>query len=150
MHCKQCKGKDVLRQIHGQELFCLRDFVVSTDARLGLSSAVILHHKQRKGHFSWRVTWQGDFCQLEETANLILSWYSLILVDTELALYGCAGAQHWQVLGADIASGSGTVTLCIMIVIIVRGWQRPSHIQHLEDGDRLCNIHFVLHTTFVT
>ena len=39
------KLEDVPRQT--QELFCLRDFVVSTDpaSRLGLSSAVILHHK---------------------------------------------------------------------------------------------------------
>ena len=62
-----------------KSFFCLREFVVNSD----LKSAP----QTLKSHdFSWSVTWQGDFCQLEETANLILIWYLLILVDTELTL----------------------------------------------------------------
>ena len=36
-----------------------------------LQALIILdpHHKQPKRLFSWRVTWQSDFCHLEETAN---------------------------------------------------------------------------------
>ena len=72
-----------------------------------------LHHRQPRSHFSWRVTWQGDFCHLEEAANLVLSWYwkrqptfgtELILVDTSWHWVDtellCSGAQ--QVVGDGI------------------------------------------------
>ena len=36
----------------GQELFCLREFDVSSDPRSAPQTT--------KSHFSWRVTWQGD------------------------------------------------------------------------------------------
>ena len=94
----QGKEKDVLRQI--QELFCLRECVVSADP---------LHHKQPKSHFSWRVNWQGDFWHFEETAMSYISCTSWHWVDTWLLW---AGTQ--QVVG----SGIGTEILCIIVIIV--------------------------------
>ena len=83
--------KHVLRLI--QELYCLKKLVQVW--------ALILDLNQRQpiSHFSWRVTCQGDFCHLEEAANLILSWDKLIQVDTELILDCFAPApSKWWVL----------------------------------------------------
>ena len=70
------KEKDFLKQI--QELFCLREFVVSYDPGSAPQTA--------KKSFFLKVTRQGDFGHLKETANLILSRYWLVLVDNKLRL----------------------------------------------------------------
>ena len=70
-------------------------FVVCSDP----NSAPQSQHRQQRIHFSWRITWQGDFCHLEEAANLILSWYYLIQVDTKLTMNSFAPVQNmWWVL----------------------------------------------------
>ena len=108
--------------MHGEQKDVLSnwDRSQSFSASESLLWALILdmHHRQPslRSYFSWRVTWQGDFCHLQEAANLILSWsswYKAITswhwVDTELL---CSGAQ--QVVGAGISAE----TLCIIVIIV--------------------------------
>ena len=98
MHSKE---KDELRQI--QELFCLREFIVSSDPRSAPPTAkkpfFLKNHLTRWLLSLWRDS------QLHT---------GLILGDTGWQLVVCAGSQ--QVVGPGIC----TETLCI-IVIIVRG-----------------------------
>ena len=76
------------------------------------------HHKEPKSHFSCRVTWQGDFCRLEEPAIL-----ELIIVDTVTSWHCQAELTLYRDCFNTPAPGGGiigTETQCI-IVIIVRG-----------------------------
>ena len=91
MHSKE---KDELLQI--QELFCLREFIVSSDPRCAPPTA------KKPFFLKDHLTWDS---QLDT---------GLILGDTSWQLVVCAGSQ--QVVGPGIC----TKTLCV-IVIIVRG-----------------------------
>ena len=55
-----------------------------------MSLILYVPRKQPNAHFSWRVTWLGDFSQFEEKTNLILSWYWLMLLVDTVTL-----SWHW-------------------------------------------------------
>ena len=50
-----------------RKMYCYRSKSFSVSESLLWALILDLHHRQPKNHFSWRVTWQGDFCLLYET-----------------------------------------------------------------------------------
>ena len=50
-----------------RKMYCYISKSFSVSESLLWALILDLHHRQPKNHFSWRVTWQGDFCLLYET-----------------------------------------------------------------------------------
>ena len=89
--------------------FCLGEFVVSSGLRSSPQTA-----KKPFVFKSALSLWQADCCHLEETANLILSWYYLILVHTELTLRGFVpDSNETETIFTNVKIVRGSLTISL-------------------------------------